>query len=43
VLREKGMTEELINAAIRVASVIHAIGVIVESEKAAPTPVALGA
>jgi lipoyl-dependent peroxiredoxin subunit D len=43
VLREKGMTEELINAAIRVASVIHAIGVIVESEKAAPTPVALPA
>jgi alkyl hydroperoxide reductase subunit D len=43
VLREKGMTEELINAAIRVASVIHAIGVIVEAEKAAPTPVALGA
>ena len=40
VLREKGITEELINAAIRVASVIHAIGVIVESEKAAPTPVA---
>jgi len=38
--REKGITEELINAAIRVASVIHAIGVIVESEKAAPTPVA---
>jgi lipoyl-dependent peroxiredoxin subunit D len=43
VLREKGTTEELINAAIRVASVIHAIGVIVESEKAAPTPLALPA
>jgi lipoyl-dependent peroxiredoxin subunit D len=43
VLREKGMSEELINAAIRVASVIHAIGVIVESEKAAPTAVALPA
>jgi len=37
VLREKGATEELINAAIRVASVIHAIGVILDSEKAAPT------
>jgi lipoyl-dependent peroxiredoxin subunit D len=42
VLREKGATEELINAAIRVASVIHAIGVILDSEKAAPT-VALAA
>jgi alkyl hydroperoxide reductase subunit D len=39
VLREKGATEELINAAIRVTSVIHAIAVVVESEKAAPTPV----
>ena len=39
VLREKGATEELINAAIRVTSVIHAIGVVLDSEKAAPTPV----
>jgi alkyl hydroperoxide reductase subunit D len=37
VLREKGATEELINAAIRVAAVIHAIGVVVDSEKASPT------
>lgn len=40
VLREKGANEELINAAIRVTSVIHAIGVVIDSEKAAPTPVA---
>lgn len=40
VLREKGATEELIIAAIRVTSVIHAIGVILDSEKAAPTPAA---
>ncbi len=39
VLREKGATEELINAAVRVTSVIHAIGVVLDSEKAAPTPV----
>jgi len=37
VLREKGATEELINAAIRVTAVIHAIGVVLDSEKAAPT------
>jgi alkyl hydroperoxide reductase subunit D len=37
VLREKGATEELINAAVRVASVIHAIGVVLDSERAAPT------
>jgi alkyl hydroperoxide reductase subunit D len=37
VVREKGASEELINAAIRVTSVIHAIGVVVDSEKAAPT------
>jgi alkyl hydroperoxide reductase subunit D len=37
VLREKGATEELINAAIRVASVVHAIGVVLDSEKASPT------
>jgi len=38
VLRQKGATEELINAAIRVTSVIHAIGVVLDSEKASPTP-----
>ena len=38
VLREKGATEELINAAIRVTSVIHGIGVVLDSEKASPTP-----
>jgi alkyl hydroperoxide reductase subunit D len=37
VLREKGATEELVNAAVRVASVIHAIGVVLDSERAAPT------
>lgn len=37
VLREKGATEELINAAIRVASVVHAIGVVLDSERASPT------
>ena len=41
VLREKGATEELINAAVRVTSVIHAIGVVVDAEKAAPTQVAV--
>jgi alkyl hydroperoxide reductase subunit D len=40
VLRDKGATEELINAAIRVTSVIHAIGVVLDSEKASPTAVA---
>jgi alkyl hydroperoxide reductase subunit D len=39
VLREKGATEELINAAIRVTSVIHAIGVVMDSERASPTAV----
>lgn len=39
VLREKGATEELINAAVRVTSIIHSIGVVLDSEKAAPTPV----
>jgi alkyl hydroperoxide reductase subunit D len=37
VLRDKGATEELINAAIRVTAVIHAIGVVLDSEKAVPT------
>jgi alkyl hydroperoxide reductase subunit D len=37
VLREKGATEELINAAIRVAAVVHAIGVVLDSERASPT------
>ena len=37
VLRDKGATEELINAAIRVTAVVHAIGVVLDSEKAAPT------
>jgi len=40
VVRQKGMTEEVVNAAIRVTSVIHAIGVVLDGEKAAPTPVA---
>lgn len=41
VLREKGATEELINAAVRVAAVIHAIGVVIDSEKVLPTPEAV--
>ncbi|WP_229739225.1 carboxymuconolactone decarboxylase family protein [Edaphobacter dinghuensis] len=40
VLREKGATEELINAVVRVTSVIHAIGVVLDSEKASPTATA---
>lgn len=36
VLREKGATEELINSAIRVAAVMHAIGVVLDAEKASP-------
>lgn len=34
VLREKGATEELINAAIRVTSVVHALGVVLDAEAA---------
>jgi alkyl hydroperoxide reductase subunit D len=41
VLREKGATEELINAAVRVTSIIHAIGVVLDSEKASPTAAAV--
>jgi alkyl hydroperoxide reductase subunit D len=37
VLREKGASEELINAAIRVTSAIHAIGVVLDAEKASPS------
>jgi alkyl hydroperoxide reductase subunit D len=37
VLREKGATEELINAAVRVTSVVHAIGAVLDSERASPT------
>jgi alkyl hydroperoxide reductase subunit D len=37
VLREKGASEELINAAIRVTSTIHAIGVVLDAEKASPS------
>jgi len=37
VLREKGASEERINAAVRVTAVIHAIGVALESEQASPT------
>jgi len=40
VVRQKGMTEEVVNAAIRVTSVIHAIGVVLDGEKASPTPAA---
>jgi len=37
VLREKGATEELINAAVRVTAIIHAIGVVLDSERASTT------
>lgn len=37
VLREKGATEELVAAAIRVTAVIQAIGVVIDSERALPT------
>ncbi len=40
-LREKGLTEETILAAMRIASVIHALAVVLDAEKAAamkPTP-----
>ncbi|WP_263411313.1 carboxymuconolactone decarboxylase family protein [Terriglobus tenax] len=40
VVRQKGMTEEVVNAAIRVTSIVHAIGVVLDSEKASPTPAA---
>lgn len=40
VLRQKGMTEEVVNAAVRVTSIVHAIGVVLDSEKASPTPAA---
>jgi alkyl hydroperoxide reductase subunit D len=40
VLREKGATEELVAAAVRVTSVIHAIGAVVDAEEASPTPAA---
>ncbi|MCL5263518.1 MAG: carboxymuconolactone decarboxylase family protein [Acidobacteria bacterium] len=33
VLREKGATEELVLAAVRVAAVIHAIGAVMDAEK----------
>ena len=38
-LREKGMSEEKILAAIRIAAVIHAIGVVMDAERvSAPQP-----
>jgi len=41
VLREKGVTEEVIIAAVRIASVIHAIAAVLEAESVtAPVPVA---
>ncbi|MGH9631699.1 MAG: carboxymuconolactone decarboxylase family protein [Bryobacteraceae bacterium] len=38
VLREKGMTEETILAAVRIASVIHAIAAVLDLEAVAPVP-----
>jgi len=40
VLREKGATEELINSAVRVSAVVHAIGVVLDAEKASPSAAA---
>lgn len=37
VLREKGFGEEKVLAAVRVASVLHAIGAVLDSERVAPT------
>jgi lipoyl-dependent peroxiredoxin subunit D len=37
VLRDKGATEEFINAAIRIASIVHAIGAVVDAEQASPS------
>ena len=37
-LREKGIREETILAAVRIASVIHGLASVLEAEKAAPTP-----
>jgi alkyl hydroperoxide reductase subunit D len=42
-LREKGILEEKILAAIRIASVIHAIAGVLDSEKASPTLTAASA
>ena len=44
VVREKGVSEETVAAAVRLASVIHAVGAVVEAELAlAPSePVAVG-
>jgi alkyl hydroperoxide reductase subunit D len=33
VVRDKGLTEDVILAVVRIASVIHAIGVVLESER----------
>jgi alkyl hydroperoxide reductase subunit D len=35
-LREKGMSEETIVAAVRIASVIHGLASVLEAEKATP-------
>jgi alkyl hydroperoxide reductase subunit D len=39
VLREKGVTEESINAAIRIASVIHGLAVVFDAERVLPRQV----
>lgn len=38
VLREKGMTEETILAAVRIASVLHAVAAVMDLEAIAPMP-----
>jgi alkyl hydroperoxide reductase subunit D len=41
IMREKGVSEEKILAAVRIASVIHAIAVVLDAEQvSAPLPVA---
>jgi len=37
VVREKGMTEETVLAAVRIASVVHALAGVLDSEKAVPS------
>jgi alkyl hydroperoxide reductase subunit D len=37
VIREKGMTEETVLAAVRIASVVHGLAGVLDAEKAVPT------
>ena len=37
VVREKGMTEETVLAAVRIASVVHGLAAVLDAEKAVPS------